>query len=115
VDQFEGTMNSWLILILAGLCEVVWALGLKFSNGLTHVRSSTITIIFMIVSIYLLAIAARHIPIGISYSIWVGIGAVGAFLGGIFLFQEKVNLAQISFFMLILVGVVGLKVCSTES
>ena len=101
-------MLSWFFLIIAGLCEIVWALGLKYSNGLTKPFITVVTIIFMVLSVYLLALAVKQIPISISYTIWVGIGAMGAFIGGIFLFDEKVTMLQI------MVGIIGLKVTSTK-
>lgn len=108
-------MNSWLILILAGLCEIVWALGLKYSDGLKKPFEAFVTIIFMIVSLWLLAVATREIPIGIAYSIWVGIGAIGAFIGGIYLFSEEVSFLQIIFFCIVLVGMIGLKITSINA
>ncbi len=107
-------MLSWIFLITAGICEIVWALGLKYSNGLTKPFITVVTIIFMALSVYLLALAVKHIPLSISYTIWVGIGAMGAFIGGIFLFNEKVNILQIVFFITIMVGIIGLKVTSTK-
>ncbi len=105
---------SWLVLILAGLCEIVWALGLKFSNGLTKPIESAVTIFFMIFSLYLLAVASREIPIGLSYTVWVGIGSIGAFVGNIVLFQEKASSVQIFFFTVIVVGILGLKLSSLK-
>lgn len=102
-------MNSWIILIMAGACEIVWALGLKCSDGFTKIIPSTVTVFFMILSGYLLALAARHISLSIAYSVWVGIGALGAFIGGVLLFQEKVNITQVLSLLLIVVGIIGLK------
>lgn len=107
-------MWSWIFLIIAGICEIIWALGLKYSNGLTKPLETVITVIFMVLSIYLLALATKQIPLGVAYTIWVGIGAVGAFLGGILLFDEKVNIAQIMFFFVIIIGIVGLKISSLK-
>lgn len=109
-----STSLSWILLILAGLCEVVWALALKYSHGFTRPVSSIVTLVFMLVSIYLLAIAARHIQISIAYTAWVGIGALGAFLGGIFLLSEKVSFLQVCFFLLIIAGLIGLKLTSIK-
>ncbi len=107
----------WIYLIIAGLCEVVWALGLKFSNGLSLNKplESLVTCIFMILSLYLLAIAARQIPIGISYTVWVGIGTIGTFLGGVFILGDKVNSTQVAFFLMIVTGIIGLKFSSIIS
>lgn len=107
-------MLSWVFLIAAGLCEIVWALGLKYSNGLTKPFITIVTIVFMALSVYLLALAVKQIPLSISYTIWVGIGAMGAFLGGIFLFNEKVNTLQMIFFLAIMIGIIGLKMTSTK-
>jgi len=107
-------MMSWIFLVLAGICEIVWALALKYSHGFTKPVESIITLVFMLVSIYLLAIAAKEIPISIAYTVWVGIGALGAFLGGIFLLSEKVSFLQVCFFLLIVVGLIGLKLTSIK-
>lgn len=106
---------SWLILILAGLCEVVWALGLKISGGLTKPFESAVTIVFMILSIYLLAVAARQIPISISYTVWAGIGAIGTFLGAVIFLGEKVNIYQTIFFVMVVIGIIGLKFSSFKA
>lgn len=105
-------MTAWVILVIAGLCEVVWALGLKYTNGFTKLVPTTITLVFMVLSVYLLAIATRTIPIGISYTVWVGIGAVGAFIGGYFLIGDKVNFYQIASLILIVAGIAGMKLAS---
>lgn len=107
-------ITSWILLILAGVFEVTWALGLKVSHGLGQTWASLVTILFMILSLYFLAIASRHIPISIAYVVWVGIGAVGAFLGGVFLFDEKVSSAQVLFFVIVIIGLIGLKIASIK-
>jgi len=101
-------------LIAAGICEVIWAFGLKYSNGLTKPLVSVVTIIFMGLSFYLLALAVKHIPLSIAYTIWVGIGAMGAFIGGVFLFGEKVTVLQTLFFLFIMIGIIGLKLSSIK-
>ncbi len=106
---------SWIYLILAGLCEIVWALALKYSHGFSKPVSSIVTLVFMLVSIYLLALAAKQIPISIAYTVWVGIGALGAFLGGIFLLSEKVSFVQVCFFLLIVIGLIGLKLTALKA
>lgn len=105
-------MIAWILLAIAGLCEVVWALGLKYTDGFTKLMPSVITIVFMIISVYLLAVAAKTIPIGISYTVWVGIGAVGAFIGGVFLIGDKVNVYQVVSLALIIAGIAGMKIAS---
>lgn len=103
---------AWLWLILAGICEVVWALALKFSMGFTKPFPSLVSIVFMALSFGLLALATIKIPISIAYTIWVGIGAAGAYLGGIFIFKEVVSTPQIICFILVMIGVIGLKITS---
>ncbi|MBS0235798.1 MAG: multidrug efflux SMR transporter [Proteobacteria bacterium] len=107
-------MNSWIILILAGICEIVWALGLKFSEGLTKPMQSAITIAFMVLSLYLLAVASRHIPIGISYSVWVGIGAFGTLVGSMLLFGDKINFIQLMFCITLVISVLGIKLSAID-
>jgi quaternary ammonium compound-resistance protein SugE len=107
-------MQSWIMLAAAGLFEVVWAIGLKYAEGFTKPVPSAITIGAMIVSMWLLAQAARDLPIGTAYAVWTGIGAVGAALLGIMLFQESANLARLGCIALIVLGIVGLKL-STPS
>ena len=107
-------MISWIQLILAGLCEIVWAMGLKFSGGFTKPLATTITIIFMIASFYFLALATRVLPISVAYTIWVGIGALGAFIGGVTILGEKVSLLQCIYFIIIMIGILGLKITSIK-
>ena len=105
-------MHPWTLLILAGLFEIVWAIGLKYTDGFTRTLASTITIAAMIVSMYLLALAARTLPIGTAYAVWTGIGAVGAALLGIMLFGESANAMRLGCIALIVAGIVGLKLSS---
>lgn len=107
-------MQSWIMLAAAGLFEIVWAIGLKYSDGFTKTVPSAITITAMAISMWLLAQAARDLPIGTAYAIWTGIGAVGAAILGIMLFQESANLVRIGCIALIVLGIVGLKL-STPS
>ena len=102
-------MQAWLLLGLAGLFEIVWAIGLKYADGFTKPIASAITIAAMIVSMWLLAQAARDLPIGTAYAVWTGIGAVGAALLGSMLFQESANLVRLGCIVLIVVGIAGLK------
>ena len=102
-------MQAWIMLGAAGLFEIVWAIGLKYADGFTKPVPSAITIAAMVISMWLLAQAARDLPIGTAYAIWTGIGAVGAALLGIMLFQESANLVRIGCVVLIVVGIVGLK------
>ncbi|MEQ1810231.1 MAG: quaternary ammonium compound efflux SMR transporter SugE [Terricaulis sp.] len=102
-------MQAWIMLGAAGLLEIVWAIGLKYAEGFTKPVPSAITISAMAVSMWLLAQAARDLPIGTAYAVWTGIGAVGAALLGIMLFQESANLMRIGCIVLIVLGIAGLK------
>lgn len=103
---------TWLILVLAGLLEVVWATGLKYADGFTRFWPSVITVVSTIASFWLLAIAMRSLPLGTAYVIWVGIGAVGAFVAGIVLFQESFTLMRAASVCLIILGLIGLKLAT---
>jgi quaternary ammonium compound-resistance protein SugE len=105
-------MNPWLVLTLAGGLEIVWAIGLKYAEGFTKPLPSAITIAAMIASMYLLAQAARTLPIGTAYAVWTGIGAVGATLFGIMLFSESANPVRLACIALIVIGIAGLKLSS---
>lgn len=100
---------SWIILVIAGLLEVVWAIGLKYTHGFTHLTPSVITVTAMIVSIVLLSWAMRSLPVGTAYAVWTGIGAVGAAITGILLLGESASLARIASLALIVCGIIGLK------
>ncbi len=105
-------MQAWLMLAGAGLLEIVWAIGLKYADGFTKPVPSAITIAAMAASMWLLAMAARDLPIGTAYAVWTGIGAVGAALLGMMLFNESANLARLACIGLIVAGIVGLKLSS---
>ncbi|MEB5750628.1 quaternary ammonium compound efflux SMR transporter SugE [Leclercia adecarboxylata] len=100
---------SWIILFIAGLLEVVWAIGLKYTHGFTRLIPSVITVSAMIVSIVLLSWAMRSLPVGTAYAVWTGIGAVGAAITGILLLGESASLARIASLALIVAGIIGLK------
>lgn len=102
-------MNAWLLLLLAGLFEIVWATGLKYTDGFTKPVPSAITIAAMAASMYLLALAARVLPIGTAYAVWTGIGAVGVAILGVILFAESANLVRLACIALIVAGIIGLK------
>lgn len=104
---------AWFLLVLAGLLEVVWALGLKSTKGFTRPLPSFITITAIIGSMWLLAKAAKTLPIGTAYGVWVGIGAVGAAVGGIFLYGETVTFRRVVFLVLLVVSIIGLKLTSS--
>ena len=103
---------AWLILILAGLLEVVWSLGLKVTHGFTRLVPTMITVAALIGSVVLLERAARVIPVGTAYAVWVGIGVVGVAIGGVVLFDEPMPLLRAIFTMLLVVSIVGLKLTS---
>jgi quaternary ammonium compound-resistance protein SugE len=103
---------AWLFLFIAGLLEVVWAIGLKYTHGFTRLFPSVVTVVALIASMAMLATAARTLPIGTAYGVWVGIGAVGAAIGGIVLFREPVTASRIAFLVLLVVAIVGLRLTS---
>ena len=103
---------AWVWLVLAGLLEVVWAVGLKYSEGFTRLVPSVVTAGSAAASFWLLAIALKHIPLGTGYVIWVGIGAVGTALVGMWLFQEPATAARLVCIGLIVAGIIGLKLTS---
>jgi quaternary ammonium compound-resistance protein SugE len=102
-------MNPWVIILIAGLMETGWALGLKYSNGFTRLWPSVFTIVLALGSFYLLSVAMKSLPVGTAYAVWVGIGAVGTAIAAVFLFQEPVNLMRVLGVFLILAGIAALK------
>ena len=104
---------AWVWLVLAGLLEIVWAVGLKYTDGFTRVWPSVMTVAAMIASVYFLAIAVRTIPIGTGYAVWTGIGAVGVAILGMILFGEPRTLLRIGSILLIVAGIVGLKLVTS--
>lgn len=99
----------WIILVIAGLFEVAWATGLKYTHGFTKLWPSVFTIAAMAVSMYLLGIAVRSLPIGTAYGVWVGIGAAGTVLLGMTLLGEPVTTGRVVFLTLLIISIVGLK------
>jgi quaternary ammonium compound-resistance protein SugE len=106
---------TWTILVLAGLFEIGWAIGLKYSHGFTRPLPSVITAAAMIVSVVLLALAMRSLPVGTAYAVWTGIGAVGTVALGIVLFGEPASAARLGCVALIVIGIVGLKVVGSDT
>jgi len=100
---------SWVYLFIAGLFEIGWAIGLKYTEGFTKLWPSVVTIVGMILSFYFLSVAVKSIPIGTAYAIWTGIGAVGTAILGIILFGESKELMRLFFILLIIIGITGLK------
>jgi quaternary ammonium compound-resistance protein SugE len=103
---------AWLTLMVAGLFEVVWAVGLKYTEGFTRLWPSLITAVGMVISLYLLSVSLKQLPIGTAYAVWTGIGAVGTALIGIFFLGEPRDIARILSILLIVAGIVGLKIFS---
>jgi quaternary ammonium compound-resistance protein SugE len=102
----------WIILVLAGLFEIGWAIGLKCTEGFTRLWPSVGTIAAMAISLGLLGIAMKSLPVGTAYAVWVGVGAVGTVILGIVLFDEPLNALRIGSVALIVTGLVGLKLAT---
>lgn len=105
---------AWMILVLAGLFEVGWAVGLKYTQGFTRLVPTAITIASMILSIGLLGLALRTLPLGTAYAMWTGIGTIGTAILGIYLFAEPAHPARLFCIALIVAGLVGLKLVSPD-
>lgn len=103
---------SWIYLFIAGLFEIVWAIGLKYTQGFTRPLPTAVTVAGMIVSFYFLSLATKILPIGTAYAVWTGIGAVGAIILGVILFKEPIDLGRVIFMLFIVVGIIGLRAVS---
>ena len=103
---------AWLILVLAGLLETVWAMGLKFSQGFTKPLPTAVTVLAILASLGLLGLALKTLPVGTAYAVWTGIGSVGTVIFGIVLLHESTNPLRLACIALILLGIVGLKFTS---
>jgi quaternary ammonium compound-resistance protein SugE len=101
--------SAWIVLFFAGVLEVCWAIGLKYTDGFTRFAPSAFTLITLAGSMYLLSKAAQILPIGTAYAVWVGIGAFGAGVLGIVLFKEPVTPLRIAFMALLVISIIGLK------
>ncbi|MBL8524378.1 MAG: quaternary ammonium compound efflux SMR transporter SugE [Betaproteobacteria bacterium] len=106
---------AWVLLILAGAFEIVWAVGLKYTDGFTKPLASTVTIAGMVISVWLLSLALKTIPLGTGYAIWTGIGAVGTAVAGMILFGESRAVIRLVCIAMIVAGIVGLKIFSDAS
>lgn len=106
---------AWIYLLLAGLLEIVWAVGLKHTHGFTRLWPSVITAIAMISSLALLGFALRTLPLGTAYAIWTGIGAIGTVIFGIIMLNEDASLARIACVVLIATGIIGLKLVTPQT
>ncbi|NUQ81039.1 MAG: multidrug efflux SMR transporter [Bacteroidetes bacterium] len=101
---------AWIYLLIAGLLEIAWAIGLKVSHGFTRPLSATVTILLMLASFWFLSKAVQMIPIGTAYAVWTGIGAAGTAIAGMILFQEPTTWIRLVCIVLIVAGIVGLKI-----
>src|SRR6185312_3416002 len=108
-----GLLMAWAVLFVAGLMEIGWAIGLKYTEGFTRLVPSVLTIAFMVASIVLLGLAVKTLPIGTAYAVWTGIGAVGTAILGIILFGEPATAARLASIGLIVSGIIGLKLVTT--
>jgi quaternary ammonium compound-resistance protein SugE len=100
---------AWLILFVAGLFEIGWAIGLKYTDGFTKLVPSVLTVVAMAVSVILLGVALKTLPVGTAYAVWTGVGAVGTAILGIYLFGDPATTARLTSIGLIVAGIVGLK------
>lgn len=103
---------AWILLVVAGLFEVAWAIGLKYTEGFTRLWPTVWTVLAMGISLWLLGVAMRSLPVGTAYAIWVGVGAVGTVILGIVLFGESANAMRLISVGLIITGFIGLKLAT---
>ena len=113
-DNMEVIFMQWIILLLAGLFEIGWAIAMKYSDGFTVLLPSVITAVGYIASAVFLSMALKQLPLGTAYAMWTGMGIVGTTVLGVFLFQEKLSVPQVICVILILVGIIGLKLLAKE-
>lgn len=104
---------AWILLFIAGIFEIGWAIGMKYTEGFTKLVPSILTLLSMGLSVYLLSLATKEIPIGTAYAVWTGIGIAGTSVLGIIMFNEAVEVLRVIFILMILIAIVGLKVIST--
>ena len=104
---------AWIILVLAGLFEVGWAIGMKYTEGFTRLWPTLWTALAMIISLWLMGIAMKSLPVGTAYSVWVGVGAVGTVILGIVLLGEPANAGRLISVALIIIGIIGLKLATS--
>jgi quaternary ammonium compound-resistance protein SugE len=107
-------MTAWLALLFAGLMEIVWALAIKYSDGFSRVWPSLVTVVAIPLSFMFLSFSLKSVPFGTAYAVWVGIGAVGAALSGMVLFEEPAGMFRVACLLLIITGTIGLKLASAD-
>lgn len=100
---------AWVVLFIAGLCEIGWAVGLKYTDGFTRLWPTVFTAVSLVISMGLLGVAVKSLPLGTAYAVWTGIGAVGTVILGVVLFKEPATLARLVCVGLIVAGILGLK------
>lgn len=103
---------GWVYILIASVFEISWAVGLKYSDGFTHLKASIFTVVTMILSYIFLALGVKQIPVGTAYAVWTGIGAVGVAVYGMLYFNESKEVLRILFILLIVAGVIGLRLTS---
>jgi quaternary ammonium compound-resistance protein SugE len=113
LDRLRPDVSAWLLLFVAGLFEMVWAVGLAYTDGFTDPLPSVVTLAAMAVSVYLLPQAVQQLPVGTAYAVWTGIGAVGTAILGVYLFDEPVSALRAGCILLVVVGIAGLQVTSS--
>ena len=104
---------SWVTLIIAGIFEIFWAIGLKYTDGFTKLIPSLFTIFAMLISFWLLSISLKTLPLGTAYAVWVGIGTIGTVIAGVILFNDSLNLLRIVSIIFIILGIIGLKITTS--
>lgn len=116
LPAWQTSMNpqtAWLVLFVAGLFEVGWAIGLKYTEGFSRPLATSLTLIAMGASVWLLSMAMKVLPVGTAYAVWVGVGAVGTVVLGVWLFDEPTGALRIASVALIITGIIGLKLASS--
>jgi len=111
----DSDVNAWLVLVVAGLFEAVWAVGLAYTDGFTEPLPSVATLAAMAVSVYLLAQAIQELPVGTAYTVWTGIGAVTTAGVGVYLFDESTSALRLASILLVVVGIAGLQVTGSHA